>query len=447
MGAKGEHAVYGKGHLTPGFSGCMYEFIFNGYAVNLTGPGFPPTRRHELNYFMDKGFIEYDCAMTPKLIFLHIPKTGGSSQRLSLYDLYRRENVYWFGIDDADHPARTFSERELDSFAVVGGHKPMAFYPRTLEALYTCVLRDPVARVCSLFTHITQPLLRDTVKNRDQKYTLWLQRGMDPDSILNSLANCAEFRRQVADFQCGFLSRYTPDFQGALKTMAETPCLIGTAGQTAALNHYLGELLCWQNIPEKRMNRSRSETIESILAEPGAQAAIEGLVREDSRLFHHIMNAHGGLYHNIAEPERFSRSLSSRQFPPAISEQGMILRNLSVYCKGYAGVRNDGRGGASLVLANFSEVEIDCHSFPALKLCYRVLDREGCMLSEQFAKAPLAMTIPAGGQSLADLQFTIPRAVLPNAHSLRIEVMINGRESIAQINPLHAATAVLVPLL
>ena len=384
--------------------------------------------------------------MTPKLIFLHIPKTGGSSQRLSLYDLYRRENVFWFGIDDAARPATAFSEELLAAFPVAGGHKPIAFYPRSLEALYLSVLREPVARTCSLFSHITRPLLRDKVKNRDEKFARWLQRGMDPDSIVNSLANCREFRDQVVNYQCRFLSRYGPDAGGAIKTLEETSCAIGMVGTNAALHRCLAKLLYWQDIPEKRMNQSRSETLEETLREPGARSAIEELVKEDSKLYRYVADTHAGLYTNIPDPDRFSSSLSSRQFPPAISARELILRNVSVYSKGFAGVRGDGVGSTSLVVANFGEADIAPGTFPPLNLRYQVLDRNGGILHSQLIEAPLTDSIRAGAQILTDLHFAIPPPLLETADSLRIEVVIDRGLSIAALNPLHPASATLVPL-
>jgi hypothetical protein len=93
--------------------------------------------------------------MQPKLIHLHLPKTGGTSQRFVLYDLYGKDDIFWFGIDD--EPKSSFVYEQVAPFRVLGGHKPIDFYPAEFDALYTSVVRDPVSRVASLYSYYAKP--------------------------------------------------------------------------------------------------------------------------------------------------------------------------------------------------------------------------------------------------------------------------------------------------
>ena len=77
----------------------------------------------------------YNLLMDSKLVFLHIPKTGGASVQQTLFDLYRRKNVFWFGVDDAHDKAKKYRADLMKDPAVLGGHQPVSYYPTELDAL------------------------------------------------------------------------------------------------------------------------------------------------------------------------------------------------------------------------------------------------------------------------------------------------------------------------
>src|SRR5262249_44432468 len=111
------------------------------------------------------------------LLYLHIPKTAGSSMTYVIYDQYNDstgsceeagmfcEGIYYYpGEPDlvrADHPCRTF---ELSIFAgavsrsdlrAVVGH--FAFGLHTLidrPTTYATLLRHPLERIVSLYCHL-----------------------------------------------------------------------------------------------------------------------------------------------------------------------------------------------------------------------------------------------------------------------------------------------------
>ena len=377
--------------------------------------------------------------MHPRLIYLHIPKTGGSSQRFNLYELYRRENVFWFGIDDAVQPLEVYDARRLEKYPVLGGHRPIGFYPPDLDALYFGVIRDPVARVCSLFTHLSKPGSRETVKDRDGKHAIWLERGMDPGSIVNSLNRCEEFRRQASNDQCRYLSRGSPDFDGACATLRRVSCAIGTSDHHKAVNRRLGELLQWMNMPEKRLNRSLEDHLEQLLVEPGAREAVEDLNREDLRLYDYIRGVHAGLLVNIPDPLHFSSSLSSEQYPPAFSAEELGLRYLSLYTKGYAGIRTDGTATISLVISNSGSAPVDVSGFPGLSVRCELCDREGGQLHSELLPWPAGQCIVADGQLLTRVELSVPRYCLDSVEYLRVEIALDPSRPLTALNPLHPA--------
>jgi len=377
--------------------------------------------------------------MPPKLIYLHIPKTGGSSQRFNLYDLYRRENVFWFGIDDKGGPLEAFNAERLATYAVIGGHRPIGFYPPALDALYFGVIRDPVARVCSLFTHIAKPRLKETAGDRDRKHAIWLERGIDPASIVNSLSRCEEFRRQASNDQCRYLSRGSPDFEGACATLRQLSCAIGISEAQEVLNRRLGEMLHWIEMPEKRLNRSPDDHMVQVLREPGAREAIEELNCEDIRLYHHVRDVHAGLLVNIPDPVHFSGSLSSTQYPPAFSALELGLRYLSLYSKGYTGIRADGTATVSLVISNSGKLDVDFSGFPGLGLRCEVFDPEGRLLHSERVPCQPGSGVAAGGYLPTTVEVIIPRDCRERAAYLRVELALDPSRVLSALNPLHPA--------
>ena len=61
----------------------------------------------------------------PKLVFLHIPKTAGTSQHQLFNRFYGRDNVFWFG-DSCPGNIKRYPRKLIAESAVVGGHKPLS---------------------------------------------------------------------------------------------------------------------------------------------------------------------------------------------------------------------------------------------------------------------------------------------------------------------------------
>ncbi len=163
-----------------------------------------------------------------KLVYLHIPKSAGSSQRLVLSDVYGDDKVFWYG-EDAEAGAE-YAFDAISGYSIVGGHKPISFYPDELDAIYLSVVREPIARAISYYSYLVKPDLAQSrgreFEARSKHTQTWLDRGMDENSILRSLEQCVEFREQVTNLQCSYLSRGEADCESALKTLAQTHALV-----------------------------------------------------------------------------------------------------------------------------------------------------------------------------------------------------------------------------
>lgn len=93
------------------------------------------------------------------ILFLHIPKTAGTSFLLLLRNLFGDNRLRRIGTVDDDTPRvlKGLVDRELHDISCLAGHLPFCFLEPHLDRFepYT-LLRNPVARVLSLFRFLKQ---------------------------------------------------------------------------------------------------------------------------------------------------------------------------------------------------------------------------------------------------------------------------------------------------
>jgi hypothetical protein len=313
--------------------------------------------------------------MSYKLHFLHIPKTAGTSQRSLFFDLYNRKNVFWYGMDTPAIEA-TFKADEVINSMVVGGHKGISFYPNDTKALFCSFLREPVSRVASLYGYFGRPDFAENAiseKSRSLLQESWIEKGLDPTSLVNTINNCAEFRDEIENHQCSYLSRYGRTFSGVLKTLSEVDSIIGTVDEMGKFNNLISGIFGCGTIPIRIKNSSRVGSINSVMSERGAEELIGELVCEDKALYNYIQNEKGGLYHNIRDTEYVKKCLK----PKNTYIEGVIsnvLEKIYLYSKGYIYLHSTGFGSTGICFSNktnysigknmaINEMEITCHAY------------------------------------------------------------------------------------
>ena len=243
--------------------------------------------------------------MNPELVFLHIPKTAGTSQHRSFRQYYGAGNIFWFG-DDCPGNIGKYPRKQVGDRLVVGGHKPLGFYPGSFDPLYCAVLRDSVDRAISLFSYYTQPSLAHSERGRkirEEVLSGWLRQGIDPGSMVNSIRNCRAFREEISNLQCAYISASRPDFNSALKTLGRYDFVLGTLEQYDRFHDYLGEILDWPEEQPVSLNRSKGDYASGYLDDRELVDLVRELNREDDRLLEFVRELHGGLYVNLRDPE------------------------------------------------------------------------------------------------------------------------------------------------
>ncbi len=385
--------------------------------------------------------------MQPKLIYLHIPKSGGTSQHTILRDLYSEKQLYWHGFN-GEPVAGRYSADVLGSYPVIGGHRPLSFYPPDLPALYVSVVREPVSRIISLYSYYTRPEFAedDFVGSREKIYQTWQDRGMDRGSLLKSIEQCTEFRNEVTNHQCKYLSRHGGTFAGVMKTVAESDIVISDLASVPRMNAQLSQWLNWGEVPLRNANRSRDNTHTLILEESGLQAALAELTVEDKLLYDYICDERGGLTEERPRDAALLPQLQAR-YPYGKSANPAILwKKVHIYTKGFVGVDALGSGSASIVLVNNGDTDINDAYLPGLSLCCAVHDLDGQALGSTPSSIPLEHPIKSGTHQTIQLPITIPAGHLPRARSIRIWLDTASEQSFLDHNPLHLAEAQIIKL-
>jgi hypothetical protein len=379
--------------------------------------------------------------MTNQIVYLHIPKSGGTSQRMAFYDIYGEDKVFWHGLDN-DACTDQYDEDQLTLCTVVGGHKPINFYPQNLNPLFISVVREPIIRAVSLYSYYAKPdfAVPHFVSIRRKLFQMWQDRGMDSNSLVNSLQRCPEFRREVENQQCRYLSRYGNTFQGVMQTLGEVTAVIGELDSTTTMNTFLSGLMNWGHVRQRKANASLEDTHSFILQEAGAEEALGELLKEDLKLYRFIKDEHQGLYSNAPEQTRW-RNLMRPSAPMEERTTDEHWKQIQLYCKGFLGLHTDGSGSLGIVIINHSFVDIDYRQYPELAITYSTFDHSGAELGGQVFSQPMQVPLRAQGQLVLSLEVKLPLELLADATGIRVQLAISPSQPLTLFNPLHLASA------
>jgi hypothetical protein len=95
--------------------------------------------------------------MPPLLVFLHIPRTGGTSIKAILSEVYGPRGLYVHAplIQSAIRAYRTLPEERARGLRAIWGHMPFGIHFHIKrEVRYVTMLRDPLENMCSEYWYI-----------------------------------------------------------------------------------------------------------------------------------------------------------------------------------------------------------------------------------------------------------------------------------------------------
>lgn len=358
------------------------------------------------------------------LIYLHIEKSAGTSQRELLWKNYGRDRVAWRGVDFSPKDRKGLLKNS--DRPVLGGHFD---YPdvRVLagDLLITSVVREPVSRVVSLFNFWGW-------NAPDDKRESWRSWGLDPESMLATIRNSRRFRRAVSNTQCIRLSGCSR-FENCLEVMRSGNFIVGTFDQLDLFNNRLAELLDWSRSELGRLNQAGvSDYQQQILAEPGLVDEIEKLIVEDRKLFNFVNEL--SLFENLPEQEALSAGLSPGRIPDRQTDRpGVSLRLVGDPPPDWIGE------GCELTIRveNFGAELIPKGGEHPAVLGYHWLDTETGTVLEEGVRTALPRDVPPGARDETKMRIRPPRKADKDKSKLRISMLRVGKYWLTSRDPSH----------
>lgn len=227
---------------------------------------------------------------TPKLIYLHIPKTAGSS-------FHHLASKNFDGRVSLAMPSNIIYEKWIQSI-MVGGHYFYSDYDgMTTDRLFLCVIRNPVDRAFSLFNYYKHA--KDGME--DQRIKL----GFNPASLRLTIENSNIRQDFVDNCQCLYLAgeRNFGTFQ---KVINNDYFIIGTFDKLDDWLRYLGEKLRWKSVTMPKVNTAHDSTYMDKLKSDGKLVGlIRDLNNEDMKLYEFIKSK--GIFTNCSSDFNFDK--------------------------------------------------------------------------------------------------------------------------------------------
>jgi len=246
------------------------------------------------------------------IIFLHIPKTAGTTLNEILQQQFEPEQIYFLG-PTAQKTIREYQELEAEEkepVRLVSGHTPYGFHEYVAgSSTYFTFLRDPVDRVVSFYHFVRkneQHYLNSAVVNEFDGIKSFINSG-----ITTMVDNGQTRLISGVWLKPGFGEVTSQDLEQAKLNLKQNFSVVGLTEQFDATLLLFREIFTWQNIKYVRQNVSKVSSTDRKLT-PEEREAIVNVNQLDIALYEYAQTLFeeqiSGLGQDFPEQlERFQR--------------------------------------------------------------------------------------------------------------------------------------------
>ena len=221
-----------------------------------------------------------------KVIFLHMPKAGGTTLRQLFYDQYNHlkpGQVYTINRTKETYKFINLSEREKKKIEILIGHMPFGLHEELSSGFkYVTFLRNPLERVLSAYSYNREKHYSDVYDLiNDEKLSLksYLDKNIEPwlnNAMTKHLYGCTQEE---------FMQECTEEmFQKAIENLNEHFSFVGITEMFDESLVLLKDILAWDTPRYEKLNQTGKKTCLSDLSEETINR-INELNKYDIRLY------------------------------------------------------------------------------------------------------------------------------------------------------------------
>lgn len=248
----------------------------------------------------------------PTIIFLHIPKTAGSTVQGLLRRYYRRNTLYVIdGVTRTEDSLIALSDEKKRGVRMIAGHIPYGLHQHLPQpATYFTLLREPVDLVLSYYHYlkgaVTHPYHK-LVNAPDMTLNKFLHMRID-----NNVANVQTRLLAGKVYNEQYEECTEEDLRLAKEHMNESFAVVGLTEAFDETLLLLQRAFGWHNLYYARVNVTRQRPLRTEIP-PDTYEAICQHNQYDLELYRYAVEQFNTLIHQAGEPFRYEVQLFKRR--------------------------------------------------------------------------------------------------------------------------------------